>query len=155
MKSRGGFTLVEILIVVVILGILAAIVVPQFTNASEEAKTSRLMQDLQTVRSQLELYKIQHTGDLPGSTSAEIITALTGYTDVLGATAVAGAPGTFGPYMQKMPANPFAFTGNETLIQPVAVAGAAGAGDGSTGWAFNLVTGAFTANDDDPNHVAF
>ncbi|MHC4171078.1 MAG: type II secretion system protein [Planctomycetota bacterium] len=67
MKARSGFTLVEILIVVVILGILAAIVIPQFTEASTEAKTSSLMTDLQTMRSQIELYKIQHNDDLPGT----------------------------------------------------------------------------------------
>ncbi|MHC4363321.1 MAG: type IV pilin protein, partial [Planctomycetota bacterium] len=42
MKAQSGFTLVEILIVVVILGILAAIVIPQFTDASTEAKMSSL-----------------------------------------------------------------------------------------------------------------
>ena len=43
-QKAKGFTLVEILIVVVILGILAAIVIPQFTNASESAKASSLAQ---------------------------------------------------------------------------------------------------------------
>ncbi|MHC4286068.1 MAG: type IV pilin protein [Planctomycetota bacterium] len=43
MKAEKGFTLVEILIVVVILGILAAIVIPQFTSASVDAKESLLM----------------------------------------------------------------------------------------------------------------
>jgi len=38
MKAKSGFTLVEILIVVVILGILAAVVIPQFTEASTEAR---------------------------------------------------------------------------------------------------------------------
>ncbi len=60
MKAESGFTLVEILIVVVILGILAAIVIPQFTDASTQAKESALASDLQMMRSQLELYKIQH-----------------------------------------------------------------------------------------------
>lgn len=50
MKTRKGFTLVEILIVVVILGILAAIVIPQFTNASEEAKQNSLRSNLQSIR---------------------------------------------------------------------------------------------------------
>ena len=63
MQAKRGFTLVEILIVVVILGILAAIVIPQFTQASTEAKTNSLCSDLQTLRSQIELYKVQHNDD--------------------------------------------------------------------------------------------
>jgi prepilin-type N-terminal cleavage/methylation domain-containing protein len=46
--ERKGFTLVEILIVVIILGILAAIVVPQFTEAGSDAKVSALSSDLVT-----------------------------------------------------------------------------------------------------------
>jgi prepilin-type N-terminal cleavage/methylation domain-containing protein len=60
MQAKRGFTLVEILIVVVILGILAAIVIPQFTQASTEAKSNSLASDLQSLRSQIELYKVQH-----------------------------------------------------------------------------------------------
>src|SRR5215475_4226324 len=60
-KSRPhGFTLVEILIVVIILGILAAIVIPQFTNASNDARNNSVASTLQTLRGQIELYKIQH-----------------------------------------------------------------------------------------------
>ncbi|HEB61227.1 MAG TPA: prepilin-type N-terminal cleavage/methylation domain-containing protein [Phycisphaeraceae bacterium] len=58
-RKNQGFTLVEILIVVVILGILAAIVVPQFTNASQSATVSSIESQLQTVRGQLELFRIQ------------------------------------------------------------------------------------------------
>lgn len=60
---RRAFTLIEILIVVVILGILAAIVIPQFTDASEEAMNSSLRSQLQTVRSQIELYNVQAPGN--------------------------------------------------------------------------------------------
>ena len=62
---RSGFTLVEILIVVIILGILAAIVIPQFTDASTSARTNSMTSSLQTVRSQLELYKVQHNDNYP------------------------------------------------------------------------------------------
>ncbi len=64
-SRKGGFTLVEILIVVIILGILAAIVIPQFTNASQDARKSSVSSLLQTIRSQIELYKIQHGDTLP------------------------------------------------------------------------------------------
>jgi len=67
MRAQKGFTLVEILIVVVILGILAAIVIPQFTDASVEAKTARIRTDLQTMRSQIELYKIQNNDTAPAT----------------------------------------------------------------------------------------
>src|SRR4249919_1727150 len=62
---KRGFTLVVILIVVIILGILAAIVIPQFTNASQDARNSSLTSQLQTIRSQVELYKLQHLDQLP------------------------------------------------------------------------------------------
>jgi len=107
MRAKSGFTLVEILIVVVILGILAAIVIPQFTDASEQAKESSLVSDLQTMRSQIELYKIQHKGTLPGEGGASIELAITSLTDVEGDAAAAPGVGVYGPYMQKLPMNPF------------------------------------------------
>jgi len=59
-RSTRGFTLIEILIVVVILGILAAIVIPQFSSASQEASISSVRSQLQTLRSQVELYRVQN-----------------------------------------------------------------------------------------------
>ncbi len=99
MKTKNsGFTLVEILIVVVILGILAAIVIPQFTQASTEARESSLASNLQTMRSQIELYKIQHSDVWPDVTDLASFEA-----DMC----TQGADG-FGPYLLKLPVNPFA-----------------------------------------------
>jgi len=67
--AKRAFTLVEILIVVVILGILAAIVIPQFTNASQEATMSSVESMLQTIRSQVELYRVKNNGTLPDLTA--------------------------------------------------------------------------------------
>jgi general secretion pathway protein G len=152
MKAKG-FTLVEILIVVVILGILAAIVIPQFTEASTEAKESRLCTDLQTMRSQIELYKAQHNDRLPGSETAAsaigsvggatFLQALTGYTDVNGN--VVGAPGAnvYGPYMQKIPTNGF-----NNLSTVTFNAGTTGvAGTNLAGWNLDPATGKFQADD--------
>jgi general secretion pathway protein G len=106
-KKNSGFTLVEILIVVVILGILAAIVIPQFSQASLEARESSLISNLQTIRSQIELYKIQHLEVLP--TVANFDTVMTTVTDINGAAWVdLPTSGTaYGPYMRKVPDNPF------------------------------------------------
>lgn len=55
--KRKGFTLVEILIVVVILGILAAIVVPQFARATDDARLGNIRSQVQTLENQIELYR--------------------------------------------------------------------------------------------------
>ena len=146
MKARNGFTLVEILIVVVILGILAAIVIPQFTEASNEARLSSLVSDLQTTRSQIELFKIQHTDMIPGfATGITVAQALTMYTNADGTIATTQAPGTgiFGPYLQKIPTNPFASAGGDVIEDVIADPNT---GDDDPGWFFNTVTGAFGAN---------
>ena len=59
-RTRRAFTLIEILIVVVILGVLAAIVIPQFTDASQDAMEATVRTELSTLRTQIELYNIQN-----------------------------------------------------------------------------------------------
>lgn len=143
MRVRFGFTLIEILIVVVILGILAAIVIPQFTEASYEAELSSLTTDLQTVRAQIELYRIQHKDNFPGTyAGVGFGDAMTKYTRKSGALATPQEPGTrvYGPYLQKMPTNPF----ND--LNTIDVDGTLG--DDSHGWYYNMATGAFHADTD-------
>ncbi len=59
-KSQSGFTLIEMLIVIVVLGILAMIIVPQITVSTEDAKTSTLQTNLTGIRSSIETYYAQH-----------------------------------------------------------------------------------------------
>ena len=68
-SAQAGFTLVELLIVVIILGILAAIVVPQFASSTEDAKLQTLRSDLTEMRSAVELYYHQHNNRYPGKYS--------------------------------------------------------------------------------------
>ena len=65
-----GFTLVEILIVVVILGILAAIVVPQFTNAANESRVGNVATQVSTIETQLELWAARNNGAYPDLATA-------------------------------------------------------------------------------------
>ena len=57
LRNKKGFTLVELLIVIVILGILAAIVIARFAGATKESKESNLKGNLRTLRSSLETFK--------------------------------------------------------------------------------------------------
>lgn len=137
-KKNDGFTLVEILIVVVILGILAAIVIPQFSQASSDAMASSLKSDLQTLRSQVALYKIQHGDDLPSTdTPADFTTNMT--------TVVNGQ----GPYLQKMPANPYIADDAAARTVKFGAVPLTVVGDGLVGWYVDTVTGIVYANDND------
>ena len=120
---RTGFTLVEILIVVIILGILAAIVIPQFTNASQDARESSLLSQLQTLRSQIELYKLQHKDKLP-----DLVTNWNPMTTKTNIDGGAVAPLDYGPYMQSAPTNPVNTLSNVTNGDSALAASAADCG---------------------------
>src|SRR4051812_19145428 len=102
--AKRGFTLIEILIVVIILGILAAIVIPQFSSASSDARKSNVQTTVQTLRSQIALYKLQHQDKLP-----DLVTnwnPLITKTDAAGVLySSSSTSGPFGPYMQDTPVN--------------------------------------------------
>jgi len=134
-RAARGFTLVEILIVVVILGILAAIVIPQFTSAAEESRESSVKMSVHRIRQQLEIYQQEHNGQLP--TLANIDDQLTLSSNAAGQTAAIGSSGyAFGPYIRQIPTNPR--TGTNDV----------GDGDfGTSAWYYNETTGEFRAND--------
>jgi general secretion pathway protein G len=132
-----GFTLVEILIVVVILGILAAIVIPQFTNASQAAKASSLQSQLQTIRSQLELFQLNHNGVYPTLDGTWAI--LTNKSSQAEVGPLAGSGTNYGPYLQQPPVNPFTpNSANATAIGTTASA--------AVGWVYTPANGAIKAS---------
>jgi len=134
-KSRG-FTLIEILIVVVILGILASIVIPQFSNASETAKENTLKDELRYLRTQVIVYKAQHRDIAPGPTAADFIAQMTLHTDEVGNTSSsASAVFKYGPYLSTIPKNPV-----NALDTLEITTDSPPAGDGSHGWEYNPVT---------------
>ena len=117
-KKQSAFTLIELLIVVVILGIIAAIVVPQFSIATDDARLSTLRTNLATVRSQLQLYKLEHQDNFP-TDNTTFEAQLTAKTDA------AGAAGTdYGPYLMMIPENPFTGTRDIKAAKVVDAGGA-------------------------------
>ncbi len=130
---RSAFSLVELLIVVIILGILAAIVVPQFTDVATEARVSSLTTNLATVRGQLEFYRAQHSSEYPTLTAFA--------SQMTKGTKVDGTAGTdFGPYLQRIPNNPFTAGGTGNDVTDTAA-------DAAKAWYYDDATGEFRAND--------
>ena len=169
LKNQKGFTLVELLVVVIILAVLAAVVIPQLRSSSQDAKLSALDSDLSTSRSAIELYYHQHNSVYPGvikqhkgvahtSTENAFVTQLTFCSDISGNTSDAcdAAQFKFGPYIKKsVPKNPLPNAATTTDAQASGVnvdsatstLGTAVAADGTAkGWFFVQQTGEFFAN---------
>jgi general secretion pathway protein G len=146
-KSQKAFTLVEILICVLVLSILAAIAAPQFSDASEDAKESQLLANIQVLRQQIALYQLQHNGRLPHLNQKGKRSYNKAIQRLLGTTNVDGkltADGEYGPYINSWPANPLADGKNAAAIQ-------VGTNDwpprnGRTGWYYCTETGIVSAN---------
>lgn len=129
---KKAFTLIEILIVVVILGILAAIVIPQFTRASEDAQVGNVVTQLQTIRSQVELYRVRNNGQIPDLTAANWGGLIT-------------QPGDAVQYLRSAPINPR--TGTSTVAEgDAATAAATVVVRGNDGWLYDPATGQIWAN---------
>jgi len=161
MRKEEGFTLVELLIVVIILGVLAAVAIPQFGSSTDDAKLSTLQSNLSSLRNAVELYYHEHNTVYPGevketdgtaASAGQCATAfakqLTLYSNIAGVTAVGSSAGAKGPYVKKvaLPENPFnklntvkcdMTTNDLTSVNT----------DNSTGWLFYTQTGRLVAND--------
>ena len=61
MKKQSGFTLIEIMVVVVILGVLGALIVPNIIGAPEEARVTAAKSDIQSIGSALEMYRLHNS----------------------------------------------------------------------------------------------
>ncbi len=138
-QVRKAFTLVEILIVVVILGILAAIVIPQFTSASEEAQISSAESQLQTVRNQIELFRVRNNGTAPLETDLFAVTEI----DLDDPPAGGWVTLVNRDYLRVAPQNPR--TGTSTVIGGTA-AGTTIVTQGDAGWIYDEDSGRIWMN---------
>jgi type II secretory pathway pseudopilin PulG len=146
-RNVRAFTLVEILIIVMVLGILATVVIPQFSMAGQHTRQNRLKDDLQYLRTQIAVFKAQHQdvppgyrGGNPASTPSadQFVAQMTEHSDLnfrLSASDSTAFP--YGPYLKQVPVNPvnglstFEMVGNNQSMP---------APDGSTGWIYQPQT---------------
>ena len=116
MKGARAFTLIEILVVVVLLGVLAGVVLPMVAGGAISARESALASDLQMLRRYVLIYRTQHLEVAPGypdgdttqaPTAQAFFDQMTMSSNASGQTAAVGTPGfERGPYLMKMPVNP-------------------------------------------------
>ena len=146
--ASKGFTLVEILVVVVLLGILAAIVIPQFSNATQNARASMLADDLRIMRTQVMVFNAQHNSVSPGYPGGDPTQAPTEtdfvahFTRASKTTCETAAPGTsdypYGPYMREIPENPI--NGKKTVLVLADGASFPSAASDAYGWIYQPYT---------------
>jgi len=149
MKRARAFTLVEILIVVVLLGVLAAIVIPSLAGATTSARQSTLAMNLNLLRRLIPVYASQHLEVAPGypngnrsaaPTEQAFVDQATLSSNKNGQTAARGTAGfPLGPYVSNVPPNPF----NKLSTVKVLGDGDAfpAAADDAFGWIYKPATG--------------
>ncbi|GIX45901.1 MAG: hypothetical protein KatS3mg131_0112 [Candidatus Tectimicrobiota bacterium] len=166
LHNARGLTLVEILIVVILMGIIAAVAVPRFATTTSEAQLNTLDANLSALRNAIELYAAQHNGRYPGQyketdgttavandaeAAAAFIAQLTQYSDKNGKTSTTKDPNfPYGPYFREgIPINPLPTPSNAVVADFDETGNIAGTGaTGGTGWKVAVQTGQIIANND-------
>lgn len=145
---NSGFTLVEILIVVVILGTLASIIIPRFSTATEQARDSMLKENLKNIRTQISIYQIQHQDippgvDINGNVTEDLfVSHLTGFSDYLGnISATRSSQYKLGPYLSRIPANPINDKSSISVVNTIPTQCT-----GNDGWIYVANTATFIAD---------
>jgi general secretion pathway protein G len=135
-KTRSAFTLVELVVVVMILGILAGIAAPRMLGASHTATDNAVRQSLSVIRDAIDRYTAENNGQLPGADSTE---------------------GTFlaniGPYLRggTIPFITVTAAGNNKDVYIMQASDTPGnnGGVGTHAWAYDPATGEFYVNSPD------
>ncbi|HUW20818.1 MAG TPA: hypothetical protein VMW16_16080 [Sedimentisphaerales bacterium] len=130
MGANIRFSLVELVSIVLILAVVARTIAPPVAEADAESKVSELIDGLERMRAQLDLYRVQHDDCLPPCGSFGLFE-----------TAMTTKAGGCGPYVGRIPANPF------NNVNTVRFDGEP-AGCGKAGWRLDTKTGLFQADND-------
>ncbi|MBL0869538.1 MAG: prepilin-type N-terminal cleavage/methylation domain-containing protein [Phycisphaerales bacterium] len=139
-RRNAAFTLIELVIVVVIIGILAAIAVPRMSRGAAAASDSALVGNLTQIRNALEMFQAEHGGTYPAL--AKVTDALTQYSDTTLTTVQDSKDESkgviFGPYLRAVPPLPVGpHRGKTAFVAAI---------DGNGGWVYDDTKGIVKAN---------
>jgi general secretion pathway protein G len=138
-RTVRGFTLVEVLIVVVIMAVLAAVVIPQFSSSTDDAKRSTGDFNLSTMRSIIQTYKAQHLNSNPSHDATnKTLPGLIGKTLQNGTV---DANGAYGPYLVEFPENPYTNKRDVNLTTKTTLVAGDVTANNAGGWLYNVTTG--------------
>jgi len=139
-RRKRAFSLVELVIVLVILGVIAAIAIPRMTKGAQGADIKGTMSDLAVLRGAIELYAAEHDAY---PTLVQMPNALLKRTDKDGTVNSAGA---HGPYLARVPGlKTGAKKGQTAFLAPAANPPVAEVA--ACGWLYDAATGEMWAND--------
>lgn len=141
-RHRRGFSLVELVIVVVIMGVIAAVAIPRLSRGARTAGASALKGDLATLRNAIELYAAEHDGNYPGATIANQLTQYSNSTGTV-TSATKTATEVYGPYLKEIPPMPVGTNKGDTNIDVVS---ATPTGLTTNGWWYSTATQEIRAN---------
>lgn len=158
----SSFSLVELVIVVVIIGVIAAIAIPRISSGVAATGESALKSNLAVLRRAIDLYAAEHGGVYPGAradgaggaanTSQALESQLTKFSDEQGNVSATGsATYRFGPYLRRIPPQPVGDNANNSTVAIDSVNSPPLVTAGTEGWVYNPTTGEMIANTDDPN----
>ena len=129
---KGGFSLLEVVIVVAIIAILAAIGIPRMSRGSKGANDSAVSGDLAVLRNAIDLYAAEHGGSFPGA--ATVVNQLTKYTDITGTPSdTKTLTHIYGPYLRSVPPLPVGAKQGKT--------GIAESDGNDVGWLYTAASG--------------
>ena len=136
MKTRAGFSLIQIIVVMVVLALVGTTMAPRFSSAASDARIASLCESLQNVRRHIEVYRRQHEDRLPasvGESGEDFVRRLT-EPDENPVSQDAER------VLSQLPVNPY------NRLDTIRVGGPV-AGTGTHGWRFDPATGDFQADD--------
>jgi general secretion pathway protein G len=152
-RAFSAFTLMEVLIVVVVVGLLATLVIPKFSAANQQTRQNSLKDELQYLRTQIMVYKAQHEEVPPGypcgdpmalPTMEDFAAQMTQHSNILCNLSEKVSPAyPYGPYLRELPVDPMNSLSTIVMVgnnEPMPTP------DGRTGWIYKAQTQELIAN---------